>query len=117
MGGRRCEKRGRVRASNRWLTLELLEHAVDGAGAAAAAHADVELVGVLVGHCCDCVWETSWSCGLRVQIYAPPNFLTHPAIDCGGGNKVFPAGSSIATRHGAESYRLEPLIASGKLLR
>ena len=34
-------------------TIELLQHAVNGAGAAAAAHADVELVGVLssVGHC------------------------------------------------------------------
>lgn len=33
------------------LTVELLEHPVDGAGAAGAAHADVELVGVCVGHC------------------------------------------------------------------
>lgn len=49
--GKQCVERERVRASNRWLTLELLEHAVNGAGAAAAAHADVELVGVLVGHC------------------------------------------------------------------
>jgi hypothetical protein len=32
------------------LTVELLEDSVDGAGAAAAGHADVELVGVLVGH-------------------------------------------------------------------
>ena len=31
-------------------TVELLEDAVDGAGAAAAAHADVELVGVDFGH-------------------------------------------------------------------
>ena len=34
------------------LTLELPENSVDGAGAAATAHGDVELVGVvLVGHC------------------------------------------------------------------
>ena len=32
-------------------TVELLEDAVDGAGAAAAGHGDVELVGVRVGHC------------------------------------------------------------------
>jgi len=31
------------------LTLELLEHALDGAGAAAAGHGDVELV-VVLGH-------------------------------------------------------------------
>ena len=38
------------------LTIKLLEHAVDGAGAAAAAHADVELVGVSIGDLghCDC---------------------------------------------------------------
>lgn len=36
------------------LTLELLEHPVDGAGAAGAAHADVELVCVCVGHCDVC---------------------------------------------------------------
>jgi hypothetical protein len=27
--------------------------------------------GLFVGHCCD-VW--CWSCGLRVEIYAPPTF-------------------------------------------
>lgn len=37
-----------------FLTLELLEHPVDGAGAPGAAHADVELVGVCVGHCDVC---------------------------------------------------------------
>lgn len=34
------------------LTVHLLEHALDGAGAAAAGHGDVEFVGVLGGHCC-----------------------------------------------------------------
>lgn len=37
-------------------TVELLEDSVDGTGAAAAAHGDVELVGVSVGHC-ECVWD------------------------------------------------------------
>lgn len=32
-------------------TLKLSEHAVDGAGAAAAAHRDIELVSMYVGHC------------------------------------------------------------------
>ena len=37
----------------RWraLTLELLQHALDGTGAATAAHGDVELV-VVLGHDC-----------------------------------------------------------------
>jgi hypothetical protein len=33
------------------LTIELLEHSVNSAGAAAAAHGHVELVGVVLGHC------------------------------------------------------------------
>lgn len=38
-----------------WLTVHLLEHALNGAGAAAAGHGDVELV-VVVGHVvCICV--------------------------------------------------------------
>lgn len=43
-----CLGKGKARL----LTLKLAEHAVDGAGAAAAAHGDVELVRVLVlfGH-------------------------------------------------------------------
>lgn len=41
------------------LTVKLLEDAIDGARAAAAAHADVELVGVSVGHC---------ECGLRFVV-------------------------------------------------
>ena len=39
------------RMATGFLTLELLEHPVDGPGAPGAAHADVELVGVCVGHC------------------------------------------------------------------
>ena len=39
----------------RTLTIELLEHALDGAGAATAAHGDVELV-VVFGHGVECVW-------------------------------------------------------------
>lgn len=42
MGEEICGERG--------LTIQLLQDTVDGAGAAAAAHADVELVGVL-SHC------------------------------------------------------------------
>ena len=44
--------RGAQRATREAHTVKLLEHAVNGAGAAAAAHADVELVVVLsdVGH-------------------------------------------------------------------
>jgi hypothetical protein len=39
------------------LTFELLEHALDGAGAAAAGHGNVELV--CVGH------REGWGCGCR----------------------------------------------------
>ncbi|EWG52977.1 hypothetical protein FVEG_17044 [Fusarium verticillioides 7600] len=40
--------------SGRIHTVELLEDSIDGTGAAAAAHGDIELVSVSVGHC-ECV--------------------------------------------------------------
>ena len=53
-GGSLAKEYGEVRlrcayADKNQLTLELLEHALDGAGAAAAGHGDVELV-VVLGH-------------------------------------------------------------------
>ena len=44
-----CLHLGVAYADENQLTLELLEHALDGAGAAAAGHGDVELV-VVLGH-------------------------------------------------------------------
>jgi hypothetical protein len=38
------------------LTIELLKHALNGAGATAAAHSDVELV-VVFGHCVVCMCD------------------------------------------------------------
>ena len=68
------------------LTIELLEHTLNGAGAATAAHGDVELV-VVFGHGVGCV------CCVRVQVQVQVSKCECKLEDCvgrrSGGGRVF----------------------------